>query len=77
MNKSFFLMLSVAALLTACNQSEKPATEVEVVHETTIIKEVEKPQAEPAAKSVEVDKNGVKVNLQDKNGNSIEFKNEH
>jgi hypothetical protein len=75
MNKSFFLVLSIATLLSACNQSEKPAPEV--VHETTVIKEVEKPKPESVVKNVEVDNNGVKVNLQDKNGNSFEISKKH
>lgn len=75
MNKSFFLVLSMAALLSACNQSEKPAPEV--VHETTVIREVEKPKPEPVVKKVEVNNNGVKVNLQDKNGNSFEINQKH
>ncbi len=70
MNKKFFLMLSTAALLAACNQSEKPK---EVVHETTVIREVEVPKTEPGVKKVEVDEKGVKINLQDKNGNSFEI----
>ncbi len=75
MKKSLFLTLSVIALITGCNQSEKPATEV--VHETTVVHEVERPKAEPAVKSVEVDNKGVKINLQDKNGNSFEINQEH
>jgi hypothetical protein len=76
MKKSFFLALGLLALLASCNQSPKP--EPEVIHETTVIKEEPaKPAPEPGVKSVEVDKNGVKINVQDKNGNRIEIEKEH
>ena len=74
MKKSFFLAIGVAALLTACNNSEKPATETaEPAKETQVNVVVEQPKQEAPVQKVEVDNNGVKINVTDPNGNKIEI----
>lgn len=74
MKKSFFLVLAVAALFTACNNSEKqePAA-AEPAKETQVNVVVEQPKQETPAQKVEIDDKGVKINVTDPNGNKIEI----
>ena len=75
MKKQLFLILGVAALLTACNNTEKPAEQTPA-KETTVNVAVEQPkktEVEPTGTKVQVNNNGVKINVQDPNGNKIEI----
>ncbi len=73
MKKTFFVAIASVALLISCN-SKQPAAQEETQPapppQTEVKVEVEQPKP---ATEVQVGPNGVKVNVQDKSGTSIEI----